>query len=686
MHRGSGGAYESTQRVLIVDDDEDDAMLTEVSLLKARPDVTIEILLDPIPAFAAIQSGKFDAALIDYRLGATNGLSLIERCRSAGSSLPLILLTGHGGLDVDLEAMRRGATDYLGKDEMTPATLERSIRYAMERDAAAAELLASQRRYEAAVRGSHDGIWDWDVRSGELYLSERFKAILGFDHDTMADTKEAWFSKVHEEDRPALVRSIDDLFTGQSPTLAIEYRMRHRNDGEWRWVFLRGAAQYDSAGDLERIAGSQSDISDRKIAEEEVRHRALHDTLTGLANRQLLEDRIEHAVQRVRRESGYGFSLLYLDLDGFKPINDRLGHLAGDTVLVELARRLRESVRTVDCVSRIGGDEFVVLLDRCTRKVDAEMVSRQIESAFAEPIVLPQADVRVGVSIGQRVVRDAATPTPELLNDADRAMYAAKLSRRRGDAIKVLPGGRSEQAVSFEADLRTGIATGAVRPHFQPIVDAESKRIVGYEALARWVHHARGNVSPAEFIPLAERSGLITDLGRAMLHRACQWASRLDDDAFVSVNVSPTHIILPSFCSHVDRALESSGLAPHRLRIEVTEHEALEDEPAAIEAMERLSKRGVKIELDDFGTGYSNLELLLQLPLSGIKLDRSIVSAADTQAKKLAMIQHLIGLAHTLGASVTAEGIETQGEYDCLRSCGVDLAQGFFFGRPAARH
>ena len=350
--------------VLVVDDDDNDGFLIKSGLARIDPQMRVDLVADCPAARRAVASGKYDAAVVDYRLGSQTGLSLIESLRARGSTLPLILLTGQGGIDVDLDAMRRGASDYLSKNEMTPSMLERSIRYAVRRRADAARLVASQRRYEAAVTGSRDGIWDWDLHSGDFYMSPRFKSMLGFDDARMPSTRAAWLARVHEEDRPAVEEAIADHVAGRTDSLSIEYRVRH-HDETWLWMSLRGAVQRDPDGRVERIAGSQSDISERKGAEEEARQRALRDALTGLANRALLFDRLEHAVARARREPGYGFSILYLDIDDFKPINDLQGHAAGDIALVEIAVRLRDLVRGVDCVARVGGDEFVGAAARC---------------------------------------------------------------------------------------------------------------------------------------------------------------------------------------------------------------------------------------------------------------------------------------------------------------------------------
>lgn len=669
-------------RVLIVDDDGFDQRLGRMCLERTHIDVSVETTDNAEFAYERIVAGDCDVALIDYRLHRGTGLELIERCRCAGVRIPLILLTGQGGRDVDVQAMRCGASDYIEKMDMTSGLIERSIRYAIERHSVAAKILAMHRRYEAAVRGSNDGIWDWDLRTGELFLSERLKMILGHTHETLPSTREAWFAQTHPEDKNRVDAALSDHFRGRADSVVIEFRAQHRS-GEWLWVLLRGVAQRNDEGEVERIAGSMTDISERKAAESLILEKALHDSMTGLANRSLLSERIEHALQRIRREPGYGFSLLYLDLDGFKPINDLHGHAAGDLVLMEVATRLRRTVREVDCVARVGGDEFVVLLDRCVRMSDAQTVARSLERAVGEPIVLPDGSVLVGASIGAQVVDDGNTTPDEIMGQADRAMYSVKLARKCIGTLHPISGGRTYRG-SLESELRRALEQRELRLHYQPIIDVAIGGAVGYEALARWTNAHGVPVSPLEFVPAAERAGLSRALGCYVLNQACQWAAQQQGSFFVAVNVSPSHVSLKAFEEDVEDALRASGLAPRRLRLELTEHTELVDVPWIVDALARLGERGIGVTLDDFGSGYSAMELLLRLPVSEIKLDRSLVTSVDTDAKKLRVLRHLVALAHDLNTRVTAEGIETEPERDVLEQLKVDYMQGFLFGRPTA--
>lgn len=669
--------------VLVIDDDDDDAFLIRTGLERVDPSMEVDTAATYGDALLAMRRKTYDAVVVDYRLGAANGVELIERCRQAGHQTPFILLTGQGGVDVDIEAMRRGAADYLEKREMTPALLERAIRYAIERNAAEAELMAAKGRFEAAVQGSNDGIWDWDIKSAVLYMSPRFKEMLGFEDSALPSTRAAWFERVHPDDRARLESAFRDHTAGKTEHLEVEYQAQHK-DGSWRWMLLRGTLQYDHTGKCVRLAGSQSDITLRKQAEEQARHQALHDPLTSLANRALLIDRLHHAVQRIQRDPGYGFSLMYIDLDGFKAINDTHGHAAGDVVLMETAARLKETVRAVDTVARIGGDEFVVLLDRCARDEDATLVRKHVEGALTEPISLPEGedDVTVGASIGLRTVQSAVDNPLSLLADADHEMYLVK-SARKQSTVREVPDARPRTR-TLARDLRRALERDEIRAHYQPILHARTATVVGYEALARWTHEERGPVGPNEFIPVAHEVGLIGKLGQSMLRQACNWAAARPEQPTISVNVGPEHLASPEFVDHVEAALRESGLPSNRLRLELTEHAALEDEDAALDSLRALTVQGVQLELDDFGTGYSAISLVTRLPFSTIKLDRSLIKDICDDPGRIRVVRAMVELGHSLGLSVTAEGIETEREWRTVIGQHVDFVQGYYFGRPEA--
>ncbi|MBV1860498.1 MAG: EAL domain-containing protein [Nannocystaceae bacterium] len=681
--RPSLGDVPPLTAVLVVDDDPADGFLIRSKLRSSDPSLRVDVVETFDEALGRLCSGDFQAATVDHQLGVANGLELIENARDRGVSIPLILLTGSEDTHVESEAILRGASDFLGKGETTGRLLERTIRFNMQRCAASALLTESKRRYEAVVAGSQDGIWDWDLRTGGLYLSERLKNSVGIPLSQRVHSFKDLLARVHPSDRAGLVGAVRAHVSGETETLSFEYRLAETN-GLSRWFSLRGLVRRDATGEIAQLAGSQTDITERKQQEEDARHQSLHDPLTGLANRSLLNDRIEHALRRMRRESEYGFSLMYLDLDGFKAINDTHGHAAGDLVLVEVAARLRDQVRAVDCVARVGGDEFVVLLDRCVYEVDAVRVAEAIQARVEASLEAGPEPLHVGVSIGLRVVTDTDASPTELLSAADRAMYSRKADRKRQGSLHVVErGGQGE--VSLEARLRRALNETLVIPHFQPIVAADCLEVVGFEALARWHDEELGQISPAQFIPAAHRSGVIIELERQMLLGACTWAASMGGDNFVSVNISAAHVRSQHFAAHVRDALSKSGLNdPRRLQLELTEQTPWDQDLQIDEALCSLQNDGVQLVLDDFGTGYSTAEVLARFPVSTVKLSRSLVAGIQANARRRCIYTRLVELALSLGTTVTAEGVENAEELALVREAGATHIQGFMFGHPAA--
>lgn len=419
--------------------------------------------------------------------------------------------------------------------------------------------------------------------------------------------------------------------------------------------------------------------------EQEARHRALHDPLTGLANRAKLDDTVASALARLESDPGRGFSLMYMDLDGFKPINDERGHAVGDAVLVEVAKRLRAGVGSIDCVSRVGGDEFVILLAQCTHESEAAYIAAALQAAVEVPIHLGEGSLQVGVSIGVRVVTDANASPAGLLSAADAAMYSRKQERKRGVGVGLVGETKAREA-HLDAQLRSALEAGLVVPHFQPIVTAASSEVVGFEALARWADDELGQILPAQFIPAALRTGLTVELGRQMLLGACGWVTSIPGKSLVSVsvNVSADHVRSPMFVAHVREALSVSGLDPRRLQLELTEQVKWEDDEAIDARLGALHDEGVCLVLDDFGTGYSTAEVLARFPVTAVKLSRDLLVGAQACPRRECMYGGLVELGKRLGASVTAEGIETAEDLAFVQRAGATHIQGFMFGRPMA--
>lgn len=551
---------------------------------------------------------------------------------------------------------------------------------------AAAALRESEERYALATKGANDGLWDWKVQTDEVYYSERWKAILGCSDAEIPPTVQAWLDRVHPEDHAGVVRAFREHLSGERPHVEVEHRMRHR-EGHWVWVLARGLVFRDAEGRAVRMAGSQTDVTSRKGTESQLQYLANHDGLTGLPNRNVFTARLQATIDTGRLAPGAQWAALFIDLDRFKNVNDSLGHAVGDELLVEVGRRLCRCLRDGDVAARLGGDEFGVLLANVDRAAAIRIATR-IHRALSLPIPAAGHEIFSGASIGIALGRDDYTEAGEALRDADTAMYTAKAEGR--GRFHVFDAGLRARAVALhqlESDLHHAIGMNAFFLHYQPIVELSTSRIVGLEALLRWQHPVRGVVSPAEFVPLAEETGLIHTIWQQVMTHACTearaWQSRAPG-IYVSVNVSPVQFTEVDLVDVVERELGRSGLAPECLKIEITENALMRDAERTAAALARLRSLGVAISLDDFGTGYSSLSMLHRFPVQTLKIDRSFIAPLQTRPEEAApIVRSIIALGRNLGiAEVVAEGVETALQAAALSRFGCSHAQGYFFVRP----
>jgi diguanylate cyclase (GGDEF)-like protein/PAS domain S-box-containing protein len=447
-------------------------------------------------------------------------------------------------------------------------------------------------------------------------------------------------------------------------------------------------AHRDDVGDLEYVSSITRDMTDRKELETRLAHEATHDPLTGLPNRALLMDRIDMALGRARR-SGTSTALIFCDLDHFKLVNDSLGHTRGDELLIAVADRLLEAIRPGDTVARFGGDEFVVLAEELDDAEAAEAIAERLRRAVGRPLTIAQSELFVSVSVGIAVVdRDGADPEA-LIRDADAAMYRAKATGR-GRQVVFDQGLRAEavERLDTETALRRALDRRELRIHYQPIRDLADQRIVGYEALLRWEHPERGLLMPADFIRVAEETGLIVPIGAWVARAACgqlaRWRAEGAEDIWVAVNLSARQLGGEALVADIDAAIRHVGIPPSALRVEITESLLIENVEQATATLRLLRELGVQVVVDDFGTGYSSLSYLSRFPVDVLKIDKSLMSGLGRHERDTAIVTAVVGLAHTLGLTAIGEGVEDQHQYDALRRLGCDQAQGFLLGRPRA--
>ncbi len=554
-------------RVLLVDDDEDDYVMTRDLLLEIeRTTFEVEWVSKYEEALQAIEKQQHDVYLVDYRLGERDGLDLLCEAIKNGCTAPIILLTGQGDPEVDVAAMKAGAADYLVKGRFEASLLERSIRYSLQQ-------------------------------------AQTLKAL--------------------------------------------------------------------------------------RQSQEQLRHDAFHDSLTDLPNRALFTDRLEHAFQRAQRRSDELFAVLFLDLDNFKTINDSLGHVIGDQVLVALAQRLIGCLRTEDTVARLGGDEFAILLEEIRDISDATRVADRIQQALRRPFSLNGQEVVTTASIGIALNATGNGHPEDFLRDADIAMYRAKaLGKARYIVFGKTMHDRAMARLRLETDMRRAIEHNEFRVYYQPIVSLSTHRLAGFEALVRWQHPDHGLLPPARFMDVAEETGLIVPIDWWVMSEACHqlhgWQLRFPDDPplMVSANLSDKQLSQPDLLDRIQVILQETKLNPGSLKLEIMESALIENTAAAKARLFELKALGIELYTDDFGTGYSSLSFLHQFPLDALKIDRTFVQQMSDQGKEWEIVRALVMLAHNLGLKVVAEGVETDGQLAQLKTLNCDYGQGYYFSEP----
>jgi diguanylate cyclase (GGDEF)-like protein/PAS domain S-box-containing protein len=548
----------------------------------------------------------------------------------------------------------------------------------------AGDLRRREARFRSLVQNSSDAFVVLGVDGTIQYESVAVERVLGYRVDDRAET--SFLDTAHPDDREmgeAVLREVVGMADAER---TFDLRLRHV-DGSWRVI---ECVAKDLLADpaVGGIVINYRDITERRALEEQLVHQAFHDPLTGLANRALFGDRVAHALSRRQRDRR-PLIVMFTDLDDFKTINDSLGHEAGDTVLVEVAERLRSAIRPGDTVARLGGDEFAFLLEDVIDRGDGETVANRIMAALASPIAVGTSEVVVSASIGIATGGNGRDDASALLRDADVAMYSAK-RRNRGSFANYEPTMHAAALarLELEADLRRAIDGDQFLLHYQPIVVLDDGRITGFEALVRWGHPRRGLVGPADFIPVAEATGLIVPIGRWVLREACAQAKRWQTDVpadpplTMSVNLSVRELQDPGLVEHVAAVVQETGVAPSSLVLEITETSMVEDADETLATLHALRGLGVRLAIDDFGTGYSSLSYLRRLPVDVLKVDRSLVASSGEIARDAALVDAVFRLGHDLGLQTIVEGVEEPEQRSRLVALGCQLGQGFLFARP----
>jgi diguanylate cyclase (GGDEF)-like protein/PAS domain S-box-containing protein len=572
--------------------------------------------------------------------------------------------------------------------EAAVALIEESAaraRDAIERGRAEQELRVTSERLTLAIAGTGDGVWDWYINEGRIDLSPRLKEMVDCPEKELPDTTEKWLARVYPEDLKLLTDTAQDCLDGKTGSFFCEYRMRTGN-GNYKWFLSRGIVVARDARDRPvRMTGMITDISDRKEADERIWRHANFDALTGLPNRRLFRDRLQREVVAAGRADAQ-LALLFIDLDRFKQVNDLLGHDAGDFLLKEAAWRIADCVRESDTVARLGGDEFTVILSRLAHADHVEQLAQKLLDTLSKPFRLNKEVAYVTGSIGVAIYPEDGASAEELIRKADQAMYAAKHAGK--NQFSYFTRSMDEKAhlrLRLANELRSALARGQLEVHYQPVVDFSSGKIMKAEALLRWKHPSMGAVSPSSFIPLAEESGMITDIGNWVFKEAAscsqRWSAGLDAPFQIAVNKSPIQ-----FIAHGEEDwlayLERMQLPGTSISVEITESLLLHAADNVEETLLRYRDAGIQVAIDDFGTGYSSMAYLKKFDIDYLKIDQSFVKDITTDPTNQTIAESIIVMAHRLGLKVIAEGIETPEQRDVLAAAGCDYGQGYLFSQP----
>lgn len=673
-------------RLLIVDDNEMNRDMLARRL--ARKGYVIGLAENAQDLLQRVKQDAVDLVLLDIEMPEISGLDALKTLREAYSAieLPVIMVTAKNQSDDIVRALDLGANDYLTKPIDFPVAVAR-IGIQLSHKRAQEALKESEERYALAARGSNDGLWDWNLSANVVHFSPRWKAMLGYQEGQIEDRPEEWFDRIHDADRERVKEEIAAHQKGLTPHFESEHRVLHK-DGSFRWMLSRGVAVHNASGNALRMAGSQTDITEGKVS----------DPLTGLPNRLLFIDRVGRLIKHTRRRKDDLFAVLFLDLDGFKMINDSMGHLMGDQLLLGVANRLEKCLRSSDTVARLGetftvarlgGDEFTVLLDDIKDPSDAKRAADRMMKALASPFILGGKEVFTSVSIGIALSTSAYEQPEEILRDADTAMYRAKsLGKARYEVFDADMRASVMARLQLETDLRRAIERGEFRNFYQPIVALVSGEIAGFEALLRWQHPTRGLLGPIEFIPVAEETGLIRELGWWNLREACrqisEWRASLiaHRHLTISVNLSAKQFLQPNLVEDIRKLLQELALPPEALKLEITESTVMADPSAAVEMLQQIKSLGIHLAIDDFGTGYSSLSYLHRFPLDTLKIDRSFISGMGNDGEGMEIARTILPMANNLRLDVVAEGIETVQQVALLKKLQCKYGQGYYFSRP----
>jgi diguanylate cyclase (GGDEF)-like protein/PAS domain S-box-containing protein len=634
-----------------------------------------------------LAGSPFDIILLDLGLPDAQGLGAVRRAHRAAPRVPLVVLTNLDDESMASQAMQEGAQDYLIKGQIDARGLLRALRYAVERKITEEALFVEKERAQVTLNSIGDAVICTDISGSITFLNFVAEKMTGWPRKEAAGRPIAEVLRILDDASREATPDPMEMAVGQNRTVHLPSNcILLRRDGLEIPIEDSVAPIHDREGQATGAVIVFRDVSAARTMALQMTHSAEHDFLTGLPNRMLLNDRANQAITLAARHSKK-VAILFLDLDGFKHINDSLGHPIGDKLLQSIAKRLVDCVRGSDTVSRQGGDEFVVLLSEMEQSEDAAISALRILQAVAEAHTIDQHDLHVTASIGVSVYPEDGLDAETLIKNADTAMYQAKENGRQSyQFFKTAMNVRAVERQSIEENLRRALERQEFSLHYQPKINLRTGEITGAEALIRWTHPIRGPVSPAQFIPVAEDCGLILPIGNWVLREACKQARAWVDAglplATMAVNISSMEFRDDNFLENVFAVLEETGLNPRSLELELTESVLMKRAETAASVLQTLRARGVQIAVDDFGTGYSSLSYLRKFPIDALKIDQSFVRQITSAPDDTTIVTAVISMGRSLKLRVVAEGVETHEELAFLQAHMCDEAQGYYFSRP----
>ncbi len=679
-------------------------------------------------ALMAVKTTCPDLILLDIKMPDMDGYEVCERLKALDNTcnIPIIFLSAIDDVIDKIKAFSLGAVDYITKpfqveevlirvkyqlalktaqdeirrlnEELERRVQQRTAQLAKINDDLTLEVVKhqhtaeilriSEERLESILSSIEDVVWSMDVNTLQLiYCNTALEKIYGYPISNFFEDEQFWLKVIHQDDRLRIEKFNHSVLT--EGVACNEYRIL-RPDQEVRWVSDRRYLIYDQQGKPVRIDGITRDITDQKRAEQQLVHDAFHDALTGLPNRNLLMDRVEQALKYSKRHPKYRFAVMFIDLDRFKMINDSMGHTIGDHFLRAIAKLLEGCLRSVgDTVARFGGDEFTILIDDIQEDSEVIAIAERIFHKFLHPIQLGSHTLFPSASIGIAMSNQEYANGSDLLRDADIAMYQAKsFGKARYVLFNQEMYEQHLKVSQLDSDLHYALERKEFELYYQPIISLGSEQLAGFEALIRWHHPQRGLVSPSEFIPIAEETGLIIAIGDWVLSQACRqmqiWQNKFASakSLKMSINLTCQQIREKDLIDKLDRVLKEIAIDGINLRLEITESSMMDQGEETIAKLEQLRARNIQLSIDDFGQGYSSLSYLHRFPVNTLKIDRTFVDQMISGGQNLEIIRTIIILAHALNMDVVAEGVETKQQVVMLKQLGCEFAQGYYFSRP----